>query len=61
MFGRLLHNIFQIFQDENAAAHRSRITQEYIARNIIEIMSWPTQFPDIKIIENIWLNIKRQL
>ena len=50
-----------LFQDDNAPVHRSRITQEYIARNRIKNMSWPAQSPDINIIENIWLYIKRKL
>ena len=50
-----------IFQDDNAPVHRARSTQEFIHRNGITTMSWPAHSPDINIIENIWLCIKRKL
>lgn len=50
-----------LFQDDNAPVHRSRVTQEYMARNQIKNMSWPAQSPDLNIIENVWLFIKRKL
>ena len=49
------------FQDDNASVHQARIVREYIARNHIKCMSWPPQSPDINIIENIWLHIKKKL
>ena len=50
-----------IFQDDNAPVHRARSTQNYLHRNGITTMSWPAQSPDINIIENLWLFIKRKL
>lgn len=49
------------FQDDNAPVHRARSTQEYVARNRINCLSWPAQSPDLNIIENVWLFIKRKL
>lgn len=50
-----------IFQDDNAPVHRARTTQDFLRRNGIKTMSWPAQSPDINVIENIWLFIKRKL
>ena len=48
-------------QDDNAPFHRARSTQDFIQRNGIGTMTWPAQSPDISIIENLWLLIKRKL
>lgn len=50
-----------LFQDDNAPVHRSRLTEEFVARNRIKNMSWPAQSPELNIIENVWLYIKRKL
>lgn len=50
-----------VFQDDNAPVHRSRLLSAYIEENGINATSWPAQSPDINIIENIWLRLKRHL
>ncbi|CAC5397113.1 unnamed protein product [Mytilus coruscus] len=50
-----------LFQDDNAPVHRARSTKAYIARTHLQNMSWPAQSPDLNIIENVWLYIKRKL
>lgn len=50
-----------VFQDDNAPVHSARSAQDYLHRNGIRTMSWLAQSPDINIIENIWLLIKRKL
>ena len=50
-----------LFQDENVPIHRACSTKEYVARTHLKNMSWPAQSPDLNVIENIWLYIKRKL
>lgn len=50
-----------IFQDDNAPVHRSRATKTFMEDNHINTMEWPAQSPDINIIENLWLKIKRKI
>ena len=49
------------FQDNNAPVHRLRVLQEYKAKNSLKSISWSAYPPDLNIIENIWLYIKRKL
>jgi hypothetical protein len=60
--GRLFPGNDYLFQDDNTPVHRARSTKEYVARTHLKNMSWTAQSPDSKkVIENIWLYIKRKL
>ena len=48
-------------QDDNAPVHRARIIEEFKRDNDIHGMTWPAHCPDLNIIENLWLRIKRSL
>ena len=50
-----------LFQDDNAPKHRAGDVENYKARNHIHSISWPAQSPDLIIIENVWLKLKRRL
>ena len=51
-----------LFQDDNAHIHRVRDVENYIlARNNVHSISWTAQSPDLNIIENVWLKLKRGL
>lgn len=52
---------YYTFQDDNAPIHRAQIVQEFKVQNNMHSMVWPAQSPDLDIIENIWLRLKREL
>ena len=42
------------FQHDNAPAHASKSTKEWLAANGIATLEWPSVSPDMNPIENIW-------
>ena len=48
-----------IFQDDNAPGHRARSTLTYKTQNHIPSLTWPVKSPELNVIENVWLFIKR--
>ncbi len=53
-------NLHEIFQQDNAPAHKSEQTMTWFLENGVEILeNWPAQSPDINIIENVWSAVKK--
>ena len=50
-----------LFMDDNAPVHRAHNVDNYKDQNEATSMEWPAQSPDLNIIKNIWLYMKREL
>ncbi|GBC11623.1 transposable element Tc1 transposase [Rhizophagus irregularis DAOM 181602=DAOM 197198] len=50
-----------IFQEDNAAPHRSRVATAARENAGIVTLDWPAQSPDINPIENIWAEMKMMI
>ena len=41
-----------IFQQDNAAIHKTKLTKDWFKTKCIKVLDWPTKYPDSNLIEN---------
>ena len=54
-------NASWIFQDDNCLCHMSERAKDWKTQNNIPCLDWPSQSPDLNLIENVWRMIKIRL
>ncbi|GFU82328.1 transposable element Tcb2 transposase [Trichonephila clavipes] len=50
-----------VFMDDNATCHRTLAVQDCLDSEGIQRLVWPTRFPDLNPIENVWDALGRQV
>lgn len=50
-----------IFQQDGASSHTARTTKAWLGNNNINVLSWPSNSPDLNVIENVWHEMKKHL
>ena len=49
------------FQQHNDPKHTSKSTMKYLQERQMKILVWPSQYPDLNIIENMWRDLQHTI
>ena len=50
-----------VFQQDHAAIHTARLVQQWFREENIQVLEWPSNSPDLNIIENLWGWLSRNI